>query len=258
MSQELSLRVYGMRDTRERVRADVFARQISGFVDALRAADKIANGTQRLDYVITELDNKSALIAVDGILRTKLAPDAMSGDILYQVIEGIKQADKEEIKRGAPCFPGLSKIFDGANKRFSHADMFLNKKPVLVDTFLSERLTRAKKLATQGGMTMYEGATFTEFDGVVEAVDIRGDIPKLILTLSAGRKQINCTWYDISPNELGQRLNVRSWVRGKAYYSGKSGLPSLLEIKDAVPIRQNVDFSKWHKSFKDFSIESWD
>jgi len=104
----------------------------------------------------------------------------------------------------------------------------------------------------------YDGASFGSFDGILNYVDTRGALPQIKLTLSAGGKEIDgiCNREDI--DALGDVLDSRVRVYGRAIYASSSPLPLRIEVSSITPIKKDGDLTRWRGAFRPFAIEAWD
>ena len=114
----------------------------------------------------------------------------------------------------------------------------------------------AAKKGTKG--PWYEGVAYGSFDGVLNYVDTRGDVPQIKLTLSAGGKEIDCICKREDIDALGTALSHRVRVHGKCIYVSASPLPMRVEVSSIEPVKQDGDLERWMGAFRPFAIDSWD
>lgn len=130
-----------------------------------------------------------------------------------------------------------------------------------VDQFLSERAKAMARITEIDGVPeggWYRGAVLGSFDGKLEFVDLRGALPQIKLTLSAGGKQIDCICRREDIDTDRPALDRRVRVFGKAIYDGSSGLPRRVEVTDIKVLPEPGDFTRWRGSFEPFTIPDWD
>ena len=97
----------------------------------------------------------------------------------------------------------------------------------------------------------FSGIAYGSFDGVLKAVDLRGEVKQGKLILTAGSREIESTLNNLSGDELRTALDTRVMAYGRAHYDGSSGLPVRLDITKADPvgIRDVADLSRWGGAF---------
>ena len=97
----------------------------------------------------------------------------------------------------------------------------------------------------------FKGIAYGSFDGVLKVVDLRGDIRRAVLILTAGGKQIECTVNALTVDALKTALDSRVVVYGRAHYGGSSGLPDRLDVTSASPVHapQGAHLTRWRGAF---------
>ena len=98
---------------------------------------------------------------------------------------------------------------------------------------------------------------FGSFDGVLDYVDLRGALPQIKLTLSAGAREIDCICRREDIDALGERLHHRVRVHGRAIYTSADPLPMRVEVTSIEPVKSDPDFMRWKGAFRPFSLD-WD
>ena len=126
---------------------------------------------------------------------------------------------------------------------------------IRIDDFLRQRTSAIRK---SSGDQWYSGVVFGTFDGVLDYVDVRGLLPQIKLTLSAGGKEIDCVCRREDIEVLGDALHHRVRVSGRAIYAGHSPLPIRVEVSGVEPIGEARDFSRWKGSFSAFEGPEWE
>jgi len=258
-SGQIKLRVHGAQDTNSRVRAAVFARQLTALVKALETADKIANGGIRFDYVIAELKNESASATLTEVVTSKKLRKKSGADVLGVAIEGINSLDRNIIEQYSACLPYIASIVRGVSEEFSHSDLSIaGFKPFRVDDFFLKQVQRAQKIAAPKVERLYSGVAIGTFDGTIKEVDLRGDTPRLKLILRAGGKEIDCVYFGATSEQIREILDRRVSVEGRAHYNGQSGLPERIEILSHKEVKVNPDILRWRGKFTGLMASDWD
>jgi hypothetical protein len=227
--KDLTYKIFGLDHMGGEVFADVFAKQVSSIVAGLEKIDKIVNGGSRHRYVVAGLEIGSAQIELrekvisESII--KASPCVKLMEVGYSAASGktfTPNTDEDDVSLKV-----LASISSRASKDFNYATL---RSPIVeivrVDTFLNRQVQKiiqsAQIAASSIASAFYIGSAFGSFDGVIEAVDLKGDAPAARLILSAGGKPIDCILLN-----LGSRVSVS----GRAIYEGKTGLPSRIEIR---------------------------
>ena len=174
---------------------------------------------------------------------------------LHNSIEAIKTRDEVGINKYASIVRKIGLLASGAEKTFGFAEIETsNKHVVRVDNFLKERVSTASD-HIKG--KWFAGAVYGSFDGTLRFVDTRGQLPQIKLILSAGGKELDCTCSREDIETLGNILDQRVMIYGRAIYVGSSPIPARVEVSSFQPIKKDADFSKWQGSFHPFE-EIWD
>lgn len=252
---QIELKIHGLtQEDHGRVPARLFATKLTQLVAALEAADVIANGDATHDYILSALhmSEPTALLKEVAIKTDVSSKSAIP--VFNDAAEGIKIQDAR-VQKLAPVVKKISRLTNGAESRFGFAEVRTANNLVRIDDFLKKRATSARK-SVRG--EWYDGASFGSFDGVLNYVDTRGVLPQIKLTLSAGGKEIDgiCNREDI--DALGDVLDRRVRVYGRAIYSADSPLPLRIEVSSIVPVKKDGDLTRWRGAFKPFAMETWD
>lgn len=117
---------------------------------------------------------------------------------------------------------------------------------------IKERAARVEQVV------YYRGHAREAFDGTIKAADLRGDLPRVTLILTAGGKEIDCICKRLTIDEIRVALDRRVWAEGIAVYSGKSALPSRVEIDKINLLSSEADLSKWRGSMTPFPLSEWE
>jgi hypothetical protein len=260
-SGQVKLRIIGTRAFNDRVLADVFARKLAVLIRAANAADVSANGTKRFEFVIIKLDANSPATALVGEQRvTSQLPDSSSIDILGRCAESVNSGSFAYARTHLPCAIQLKKLASDVDQKFSHGELTVNGfKPITIDRYFLERATEAVLVKDESAeLGWFKGSAIGTFDGQVLETDLRGDIPRVILRLTAGGKEIACVCPGLSIEDIRAVLNKRVNLTGSAFYDGKSGMPVRIEVSRAPEIiKAQADFTKWKGAFEPFTPDEW-
>jgi hypothetical protein len=241
------------------VSADVLKAKLSGFLSALKEADRSTVGRTGRDVFVTYLKTGSAEIGFREA-QLKGSPDASSFEVFHACASAINDGDA----RAASKYNGLAKKIEsfsaGAGKKFSHISITMdNERPLRVDPFFhrqAQQVVREQK--ERDSLTPYfRGTAEDAFDGVVKEVDLRGATPLCKLILSGSGNEIDCTFGSLDTEEIKDILDKRSWVEGKAIYDGYSGLPARLEITAYRKMSTAGDPRLWRGQIKTDENDGW-
>lgn len=261
--KDLTYKVFGLDHMQGEVFADVFAKQITKIVNSLKAIDKSANGGRRFEYVIAGLEIGSAQICFrEKLVSTKRASVSPVAKIVSvgevavggQPYSPSSEADDIALNVLANISAKASKSYNYATLRGEHSDL------IRVDQFLNRQVRKiiqsAQSAAEDAACRYFIGNTIGTFDGVIEAVDLKGDAPAARLILSAGGKPIDCVLVKMDLDDVRSALGSRVSVSGRAIYEGRTGLPSRLEIRK---IRRLGDrkISDLRGMLKNASVVDW-
>lgn len=104
---------------------------------------------------------------------------------------------------------------------------------------------------------LFTGFAYGSFDGRILEVDLRGEVPQVMLILSAGGREIKCSCPGLSADDIRAVLNRRVNVNGRAFYDGSSGLPAKIEVSHLPTIVETGDFTKWKGAFSNIEPSEW-
>ena len=252
---QIELKVHGLtREDHGRVPARVFATKLSQMVAALEAADVLANGDAAHDYILSALHMSEPTALLKEVPIDSEAKLLSALPIFNEAAEGIKVQDAR-VQKLSSVVKKISRLTGGAGSRFGFAEVKTANNLVRIDDFLAKRAATARK-AARGAW--YDGASFGSFDGILNYVDTRGALPQIKLTLSAGGRELDgiCNREDI--DALGDVLDSRVRVYGRAIYASSSPLPLRIEVSSITPIKKDGDLTRWRGAFRPFTLESWD
>jgi hypothetical protein len=265
-NREVTLTVHGLDEYNQAVDGEVFARKFAAFMRGLGKSDFAANGSRKHKFMIAEL-RKSSATAVIRERIAKIGPAPLSGAAFF--VESINDvyADTQRA-RAIPraIVQDIASLSRGAGKSFSFAEVKASESTVIrIDEFLEMRARRvlndvARQVASLAGT--FEGAVFCSFEGVLKAVDLRGDMKKAVLLLSAGDRQIECVVNALKVTRLGEALDKRVTASGTAYYERNSGLPVRLDVRDLTITPPGSGLTRWRGAFdiptEDRDRDGWD
>lgn len=254
--KQIELKIHGLtKEDHGRVPGRVFANKLKQLIGALEAADRLANGKVVHDYVLASM-HMSEPTAV--LAEIPLSDDIKGGSaipVFNEAVEGIKTND-QRVRSLASVVKKVGLLTSGAESKFGFAEVrTADSKVVRIDDFLRKRATVARKESQAG---WFDGVVNASFDGVLDYVDLRGTLPQIKLTLSAGGKEIDCICHRADIEKLGDSLHRRVRVHGRAIYTASSPLPMRVEVSSIDPVKGDADFSRWKGAFRPFEIESWD
>lgn len=255
-AREIELKVHGMTQADHgRVPGRLFANKLKQLIGALEAADIIANGKVLHDYVLSSMHMSEPTAVLAEIPFDQSEDGGSAIPVFSDAIEGIKTNDSR-VMALAPVVKHVGLLTSGAESAFKFAEVRTAKFDVVrIDEFLRKRARLARE---QQRGRWFDGAVQASFDGVLDYVDLRGAMPQLKLTLSAGGKEIDCVCRREDIEVLGDALHHRVRVYGRAIYTSESPLPIRVEVRTIEPVKKDADFSRWQGAFRPFSAESWE
>jgi hypothetical protein len=255
--RDLTLTLHGLDEYNQAVDGEVFARKFAAFMRGLGKADAVANGERRHKFLISDLRKNTATAVVREAIAKK-GPSPESGisyyvDGISSLYEGTPRA--QSLPRG--LINDIASLTKGAGRAFSFAEvkgepMSPTEAPAIIriDEFLENRARRILRDAIAAGAAMYfQGTAFGSFDGVLKAVDLRGDMKKAVLLLSAGGNPVECIVNIVAVTELGDALDQRVIAYGVAHYERHSGLPVRLDIRKIEIVKKGDGLGRWRGAF---------
>lgn len=261
---EVKFMIVGLHENADRVLARVFSKKLDALVRALEAADTATNGGRRHEFVIANLSAASpasATLAEQVVSRKHVTtpPIEAFGVCINAVNSGRASVDSLYLD----IIPHLMTLAKGVEDDFDRGELTVNgNETVLVDHVF---LKRVSALIDQPDDEIdhqhlwFSGEAIGTFDGQILEVDVRGTVPKAILRLTSGKKDIPCLCPGISAEQIGNLLERRVEATGRAVYDGTSGLPIRLEMTSTPKIvKPDVDFSRWKGSLEIDPGAEWD
>ncbi len=236
--------------------ARVFGNKLRQLVSVLEAADVLANGRLVHTYVLASMhmSEPTAVLAEIPINNDDTA-NTSAIPVFNDAIESIKIQDSR-IEHFNSVVRKVTLLTSGVESNFGFAEIrTASPNVVRVDDFLRKRANTAKKTRDE---PWFDGVAIGSFDGKLEYIDVRGALPQIKLTLTAGAKEIDCVCRREDIETLGPSLEKRVRIYGRAIYIGSSPLPIRVEVSSIEPVPQPGDFSRWKGSFRPFEIASWE
>lgn len=253
--RQIELKLHGLtKEDHGRVPARLFATKLTQLVAALEAADTLANGDATHDYVLANMHMSEPTAVLREIPINREVEGQSAIPVFHDAVDGIKVQDYR-VTRLATVVKRISRLTGGAETRFGFAEIRSSNNVVRIDEFLRKRATVARK-SVKG--SWYEGVAIGSFDGILDYVDLRGSLPQIKLTLSAGQKEIDCICSREDIDALGDALHNRVRVYGRSIYASTSPLPLRVEVTSIEPIKKDGDLSQWRGAFRPFTMEAWD
>lgn len=266
---ELTLTLHGLDTFQHEVDAMVFARKLAAFLRGIKHSDSAANGGKtRHKLLLTDLRKNTATASVREQMVVK-GPLAASGMAYYsRAVDAIYNKRPEARALPIVLLNDIVSLNRGAGHSFAFGELKSNLGQLIriddylartVESLIIERAT-ADQVAEIAERS-FSGIAYGSYDGVLKAVDLRGDVKKGKLVLTAGGREIECTLNALTTPELQTALDSRVMAYGRAHYEKSSGLPVRLDVTKAEPVvAQPSNLAGWKGAFKipDGGTEEWD
>jgi len=260
---QLGFRVHGP-STGEfdgQVRAVVFARKLRAMIDVLHAADVIANGRKAHIYTIAKLHSSDPTVVLaerlgsqenmDGFGQVRSGIPTFSQQLEY-VVTGNRKGASPII------LDPMIKLAKGRPSEFGFAEFWAPKAdPIRVDEFILKQARAMQKSEHKDDTRWYSGVALGEFDGTLSVADSRGASIVGKLTLTGGAAVIDYVCPRAMIEKVRENFDRRVRIRGRAIYSGDSGLPQRIEMVDLDPVIGG-DIERWKGKIRPFEIEPWE
>lgn len=255
---ELTLTLHGMDSFNEDVDAMVFARKLKVFLQGIRDSDKAANGKPRHRLFITDLRKNTATASVREQVIVRGPPSASAMGFYSRAVDAIYNKRPEARVLPPKLIDGIVALNKGAGHSFAFGELkSTSGQLVRLDDYLGrtasallKEIANEKKLAPEPERS-FSGIAYGSFDGVLKAVDLRGEVKTGKLILTAGGREIECTLNNLNSDERRAALDSRVMAYGRAHYDGSLGLPVRLDITkaDPVAVREFADLTRWGGAF---------
>lgn len=246
------------------MRAEVFAQKVRTLVQALKEADRLANGGKRHELVIDDLKKDSARIRLREKRSSKKAVRGTGSSQLGRAFSLVYQggAKAAEVPRSLVTY--VSKLASGAEKSFSHAEAIYEQGNVVrIDRFFVERAELARELGKeqeQEAAANFRGVVRDTFDGRLRVIDTRGQLVRAMLILTAGERTIDCVMRRDLLKDALKKFEIRVIVEGEAIYDSDDLLPKRIQVETIIPVRRDADLERWKGRFRipaDFDASIW-
>lgn len=252
---EITFTLHGLDEYNQDVDGEVFAKKFSAFVRGLGKADKAANGVRRHRFLLTDLKKNTATASLREQQTVKGPYPDSSIEYYGAGLEAIYSNSPRARALPAALVRDIAALNTGVGHTFAFGEVKTNRNLVIrIDDYLAKR---ARGVLAEIGAgerqptALFSGIAFGSYDGVLKAVDLRGDVQKAALVLTAGGREIECIVNTVAVARLGEALDRRVVVSGRAHYDGVSQLPVRLDIQDLklVKARREADLARWRGSF---------
>ena len=252
---DLTLTLHGLEEHHHDVDGEVFARKLTAFLKGIRLSDKAVNGQRRHKLLLTELSKNTATASVREQIYNR-GPTPSSGMRYFaNAVEAVYYSRPETKDLDLGVVRQIANLNNGAGHSFAFAEFKTSRGTVIrIDDYLGRKaraLTLQLDTAEEESVKLFTGIAFGSFDGTLEMIDIRGDMRKAVLTLTAGSRSIECVVSSLTVAQLKDALGSRVTVYGRAHYDGHSGLPVRVDVTDAKPLRPAADanLGRWQGAF---------
>ena len=251
------------------VNARVFSEKLRILLAALASADKTRNGRVSFDYFVADLKKSSVDATIMSATKPRLRkqPNETSIGAFSRCLAAVSVGRADTARQYGDCFSRIGKLGAGAGKSFQYGEIYssIEASPFRLDEFLAEQSRSIDAVLndpnTQEGTKHFKGVSYSSFDGVLKAVDLRGSMPEGKLILTSGGRQIDCIFNGLADAEIKRFLDkeMRVRVRGSAFYDGRSGLPRRIiisKLPSIVPAKGNLRI--WKGTFSPFKVSEVD
>ena len=258
---ETTLVLHGLEADNRIVRASVFVQKFRYLLRALQTADKIANGRNSFQYVITGLDTgHSAAVTIREKQRRREKPSQSSISYFERTATAIYNGERNVGNVPAVLAQNIQKLSRGVAKSFAHAEIVFGDENVIrIDDFLERQADVAFEIATlpEIGTTAkyYRGIASGSFDGFLKEIDARGTMLRGKLVLSAAGIEVDCIMNKDRVPQARESFDKRVSVEGAAHYDGVNQLPSRIDVRTIKILRENADFLRWRGAFRPIETE---
>lgn len=250
---EATLSIHGLDMDARVVRADVFVQKLRNLLNALKAADKLANGKFTHDYMLPKLNDGSAVATVRE--RPRRRGESQSSIACFErVATAVYNGNWHEVGALDPeIVRNIEKLSRGASERFSHAEIsFADDKVIRIDDYLQHQAEDALLVPTNalaGVSQSYRGAAFGAFEGVLKEIDSRGTMLRGKLVLDPSSTEIDCVMNKDRVPEARKSFDNRVAIKATAHYDGRSSLPARLDVHEIRTISQEGNLARWKGAF---------
>ena len=251
--EELTLTIYGFDAFNGDVDGEVFARKFFKFMQGLKEADKAANGTRALRYLIADLNKNTATAKIRE--QNTYADTGIKSGITYYVTGLQYIYEDSTVARTLPrAF--VKYILDVANEAgetFVRGEIKRNDTVIPIDAILQARARSVLadiNRATSGIVPLYQGTAHGSYDGTLLLLDAQGGGQRALLELTAGGRKIECDMHLIDRDKAATAYKRRCTIVGVAHYDGISPLPIKIDAMDVMPIEAGEGLGRWLGAFE--------
>lgn len=267
---ELTLTLHGLDAFNEDVDAVVFSRKLGAFLKGIRHSDMAVNGGKiRHKLLLSELKKNTATASVREQVYVRGPPPASAMAFYSRAVDAIYNKRPEARSLPANLLQDIVSLNRGAGYSFAFGELKSNGGQLIrIDSYLGKVVdSLVAEIATANRVApnperKFTGIAFGSFDGVLKAVDLRGEVKQGKLILTAGGREIECTLNALTRAELQAALDSRVMAFGRAHYDQSSGLPVRLDLTKAelIPSCEGADLGKWKGAFNipESQTEDWD
>ncbi|QTI81203.1 hypothetical protein IAI58_17835 (plasmid) [Roseomonas marmotae] len=248
--KQATLVLHGLETDNRLVRADVFARKLTAFLRGLVAADKLANGKQLHQFVITDLAIGSAKVKIREKQKTRERPTASGVATYERALGAIYNGDRHAQELPEGLLATVTSLTKGVDSDFAHGEVsFASSNVVRVDDYLHRQSQRTRELmrhpVQQLSHRYYHGLARGAFDGVLRVMDSRGETLRAKLVTTAGGVEIDCVVNKSRVPEIRELLEERVRIEGLAHYDGEQQIPVRVDINKVHIVKQKPDLIRW-------------
>ena len=248
---EITFSIHGLDVDARVVRADVFAQKFSDFLNALKTADKLANGQHTYGYLLPTLREGSAVVTVRERPRTRKFSQS-SIAYFQQAAEAIYNGDRRNIPSLDPeIIRKIGKLSRGASQRFAHAEIsFADNQVIRIDDYLQNQAQDALLSPSDAAhIDSYRGRVFGSFEGMLKEIDSRGTMLRGKLVLVPSSTEIDCVMNKDQVPDARESFDKRVIIKGIAHYDGRTGLPARFDVQEIYIVRQTGNLTRWRGAF---------
>lgn len=250
---DIILTIHGLDEFNRDVDGEVFAEKLNAFIKSLIAADIAANGKRRHKFLISALAKNTATAGIREQVAIKGGPANSGVDFYGHGLTAIYDDSPDARHLPKEFLRPIALLNRSVGDRFAFGEVkFKSGEIVRIDEFLQARAAKILEEVEQiekGLERFFKGSAYGAFDGVLKAVDLRGEMKRAFLILSAGGLQVDCNVDQVDVGKLRQALDHRTMVFGIAHYGGKSGLPVRIDVMDVELTKTGADLSRWRGQF---------
>jgi hypothetical protein len=261
---ELTLTIHGLLEYNAAVDGEVFAVKFQKFIRGLAAADKAANGSRRLKFMISDLSKNTATASVKerptqspGVTKSGVDYYVKCVTEIYNDTDHARTFDRDVVRNIADLNSGVGDAF-----AFGEIKQKSTAKIIRIDQFLQDRAKRVLSdidRAETGRLPFYKGRAYGTFDGELRLLDALEATDRAILLLTAGGEKIECIVGPVDQDKVRHAWRRRCRVTGTAHYDGEGGLPVRIDAVDIEVVEPGTGLARWRGAFKGLSAdEGWE